>query len=90
MGTLKKAGGCTLLLTTGEQAGVETPVWHILVNGVLEYDLDEDELGDWIAVLRRMDGKISLGAILTELGLKQADIRKHLEEALDYGVVGIR
>ncbi len=79
-----------LLLTTGEQAGVETPCWHILVNGVLEYDLDEAELGDWIAVLRRMDGKTSLDAILAELGLKQADIRKHMEEAVDYGVVGFR
>lgn len=76
-----------LLLTTGEQAGVETPLWHILVNGVLEYDLAEDELGDWIAVLRRMDGETSLGKILAELNLKQADIRKYLEEALDYGVV---
>jgi len=79
-----------LLLTTGEQAGVETPIWHILVNGVLEYDLAEDELGDWISVLRRMDGKTSLGAIVSELGLKQADIRKHLEEALDYGVLVVR
>ncbi|CAK8715201.1 Glutamine amidotransferase type-2 domain-containing protein [Candidatus Electronema halotolerans] len=79
-----------LLLTTGEQAGVETPLWHILINGVLEYDLAEDEVGDWIAVLRRMDGRISLGTILEDLGLKQADIRKHLEEALDYGVVVVR
>jgi asparagine synthase (glutamine-hydrolysing) len=79
-----------LLLTTGEQAGVETPCWHILVNGVLEYDLFEDEVGKWISVLRQMNGKTSLGKILADLDLKQADIRKHLEEALDYGVVEIR
>lgn len=77
-----------LLLTTGEQAGVDRPCWHVLINGVLEYDLFEDEVGEWIAVLRRMDGKTSLGAILAELDLKQAEIRKDLEEALDYGVVG--
>jgi hypothetical protein len=79
-----------LLLTTGEQAGGETPCWHILINGVLEYDLDEAELGDWIAVLRRMDGKTSLDAILAKLGLKQADIRKHMEETVAYGVVEFR
>ncbi|MCI5119499.1 MAG: hypothetical protein D3913_16495, partial [Candidatus Electrothrix sp. LOE1_4_5] len=73
-----------------EQAGVETPCWHILVNGVLEYDLFEDEVGKWISVLRQMDGKTSLGKILADIDLKQADIRKHLEEALDYGVVEIR
>jgi hypothetical protein len=50
----------------------------------------EDKVGGWIAVLRRMDGKTLLGEILTKLGLKQADIRKHLEEALDYGVVVVR
>ena len=47
-------------------------------------------MGDWIAVLLRMDGKTSLDAILAELGLKQAEIRKHMEEAVDYGVVGFR
>ncbi len=79
-----------LLLTTGEQAAAEPGCWHILVNGELEYDLSEDEVGEWISVLRRMDGKASLGEILADVNLNQADIRKHLEEALDYGVVVVR
>ncbi len=44
-------------------------------------------MAPWIEVLRRLDGKRSLAAILDETGLGEADVRKHLEEALDYEVV---
>ncbi|MCI5146751.1 MAG: hypothetical protein D3923_14805, partial [Candidatus Electrothrix sp. AR3] len=36
-----------------------------------------------------MDGKATLGEILAELDLKQADIRKHLEETLNTGWCGV-
>lgn len=79
-----------LLLTTGSLANTEPPCWHILINGVIEYDLYEDEMAEWIAVLRRMDGKRSLGDILGELELTPPSIRKHLEEALDYGIISFQ
>jgi len=44
-------------------------------------------MAEWIAVLRRMDGQTSLGDILGELGLTPSSIRKHLEEAVDYGII---
>ena len=49
--------------------------------------LDERELADWLAVLRRIDGKRSINDILAELNLPQARIRKQLEEALDYEII---
>lgn len=79
-----------LLLTTGSHINTDPPCWHILVNGVIEYDLYEDEMAEWIAVLRRMDGERSLGDILRELGLTPSSIRKHLEEAVDYGIICFR
>ncbi len=37
--------------------------------------------------LRRIDGKRSINEILSELGMPASKIRKHLEEALDYGII---
>lgn len=57
---------------------------------LLTYTLDPAELGNWIGVLERLDGKRSLREVLAELDLPEAAIRKHLEEALDFEVVELQ
>jgi asparagine synthase (glutamine-hydrolysing) len=60
---------------------------YLAVDDKVEYELSEAEMPDWLAVLRRVDGQRSINDILAELGMPAAKIRKHLEEALDYGIV---
>jgi len=60
---------------------------YLVVDNKIEYELSEAEMRDWLAVLRRVDGQRSINDILAELGMPAAKIRKHLEEALDYGIV---
>jgi asparagine synthase (glutamine-hydrolysing) len=60
---------------------------YISVDNTITYALDEHELADWLAVLRRIDGKRSINDILNELSLPEAKIRKQLEEALDYQLI---
>jgi asparagine synthase (glutamine-hydrolysing) len=60
---------------------------YLMVDDKVEYKLSEAEMPDWLAVLRRVDGQRSINDILSELGMPASKIRKHLEEALDYGIV---
>ena len=60
---------------------------YISVDHTRSVALDERELADWLAVLRRLDGKRSINEILAELNLPQARIRQQLEEALDYQII---
>lgn len=62
---------------------------YIVMDDQIEYELSEVEMKEWLAVLRRTDGKRSLNEILSELGIPASKIRKHLEEALDYGIVSL-
>jgi asparagine synthase (glutamine-hydrolysing) len=67
--------------------GCEKAPLLLAVDDVLTYTLEPSELGSWIDVLERLDGKRSLREVLAELELPEAAIRKHLEEALDFEVV---
>lgn len=60
---------------------------YLSIDDKIEYELSEVEMKDWLAVLRHIDGRRSINEILTELNIPVAKIRKHLEEALDYGIV---
>jgi asparagine synthase (glutamine-hydrolysing) len=63
------------------------PVSYVVVNDEVKFVLDGDDTKSWREVLRRVDGKRTLRAILDELGLTLGDIRKHLDEALDFEVL---
>ena len=60
---------------------------YLVVSDEVKFVLDGDETKSWREVLRRVDGKRSLRSILDELGFSLADIRKHLDEALDFEVL---
>ena len=68
-------------------ADSDEAAFYLALNDVLTYALNPAELGNWIGVLERLDGKRSLREVLAELDLPEAAIRKHLEEALDFEVV---
>jgi len=71
-----------------DQTSKDSAYSYISVNEHIEYELPEAEMKEWLAVLRRIDGKRSINDILSELGMPASKIRKHLEEALGYGVIG--
>jgi asparagine synthase (glutamine-hydrolysing) len=61
--------------------------WFIAVDNQLEYSLTEAEAGPWLKVLRLIDGRRTLGAALQAAEVAESDVRKFLEEAVDFGVV---
>ncbi len=85
-GVLAFAEGIQLVRSEIPEHGGE--IFFLAVNDKLQYQLERAEMAPWIEVLRRLDGKRTLSSILDEASLVEADVRKHLEEALDYKVVG--
>jgi asparagine synthase (glutamine-hydrolysing) len=61
--------------------------WFIAVDNRLEYSLTEAEAGAWLRVLRLIDGRRTLGEALQTADVTEAEVRKFLEEAVDFGVV---
>jgi asparagine synthase (glutamine-hydrolysing) len=70
-----------------DQTSSDSACSYISINDQIEYELPEAEMKDWLAVLRRIDGQHSINEILSELEMPVSKIRKHLEEALDYGIL---
>lgn len=68
----------------------ESRVSYISVDDQIKYELSEDEMKDWLAVLRRIDGRRSLRDILLMLSLSASSVQKYLEEALDYEILCFR
>jgi len=75
-------------LLKADQTSEDNVYSYLAVDDKIEYELSEAEIEDWLAVLRRIDGQRSINDILTELNMPASKIRKHLEEALDYGILG--
>jgi asparagine synthase (glutamine-hydrolysing) len=61
--------------------------WFIAVDNQLEYSLSEAEAGPWLRVLRLIDGRRTLGEALQAAAVAEAEVRKFLEEAVDFGVL---
>jgi asparagine synthase (glutamine-hydrolysing) len=59
---------------------------YVLVDGRLEFVLDE-ESGPWLRVLRRLDGKRTFRKALSLARVQEAEVRRHAEEALEFGVL---
>jgi asparagine synthase (glutamine-hydrolysing) len=74
----------SLLRREGTDAG---DAWFIAVDNQLEYELSEAEAGVWLRVLRLIDGRRTLRDVLQAAEVVEADVRKFLEEAVDFGVV---
>lgn len=59
----------------------------VVVDGQIEYELDEQELPQWCAVIQKIDGQQSFNQITKTLGVSIGQIRKHIEEAMDYSLL---
>ena len=70
-----------------DQTSEDSAYSYLSVDDKIEYELPENEMKEWLAVLRRIDGKRSINEILSELNMPASKIRKHLEEALDYEIL---
>lgn len=69
---------------------ITAPMSFLVVDQQIKYFFAEAEVGPWLRVLRSIDGARTLREILADLQLGEADIRKHLEEALEYQVVTLQ
>ncbi|KAF6627794.1 asparagine synthase (glutamine-hydrolyzing) [Paenibacillus sp. EKM208P] len=63
---------------------------YLVVDNHLTYALSEDEAGQWLRVLRKINGEQSLKEILSDLDITESEIRKFLEEAIDFGVITMK
>lgn len=63
--------------------------WYISIDNRIEYSLSEREAAGWLRVLKQLDGRRTLGEALRIAAVSEGEIRKYLEEALDFGVVAL-
>jgi asparagine synthase (glutamine-hydrolysing) len=78
------------VLVTQDHVRASGKISYLMMDNRLKYVLKEKDVGAWLQILRRIDGKRSLKDLLEETGESESSIRKHLEEALDYGIVALR
>ena len=64
--------------------------WYIVVDNQLQYLLRESKAGAWLRVLREIDGQKSLKQIYRQVGVMEAEVRKFLEEAIDFNLISHR
>jgi asparagine synthase (glutamine-hydrolysing) len=69
------------------RAEPEDGTWFLVVDGSLEYVIDEEEDADWLRFLRAVDGTRELGEILGDTGSELEALQGLLDEALDVGVL---
>ena len=62
--------------------------YYILRNDKLEFTLEPD-LGPWITFLRQVDGARTVQEIMQAAAVADAQIWKHLEEAVEYDVLNV-
>lgn len=62
-------------------------IWYIAVNNVLKYSFNLPEQESWLKVLMEIDGRKNLDDILDTVKVAEHQIRKDLEEALDYDIL---
>lgn len=73
-------------LVRREDAGADD-LWYVVVDNHVQYSLSERDAGGWLRVLRQLDGRRTLREALDAAAAPEAEIRKYLEEAIDFGVL---
>jgi asparagine synthase (glutamine-hydrolysing) len=73
---------------TGDPRLVDESGYYILRNDALEFSL-EAHLEPWVKFLRNVDGVRTVAEILTEAGVTEREVWKHLEEAIEYDVLRV-
>ncbi|MFH8337115.1 asparagine synthase (glutamine-hydrolyzing) [Streptomyces sp. AM6-12] len=65
----------------------EPAVWYLVVDGSIEYVLDEVENPDWLRFLHALDGKRPYGELVAALGADPAAVTPLAAEALELGLL---
>lgn len=76
-------------LVRPDVAGGDDAQSFIVVDDAVRFVLDGDDTRAWREVLRRVNGQRTLRSILDELGLTVDEVRKHADEAVDFGVLTV-
>jgi hypothetical protein len=74
--------------TTGDRDFAQPGATYVIMNDRLAFVI-EPELADWLAFLERVDGERTIAQALTDANLQASAIWKHLEEAIEFGVLAI-
>ncbi|MEU7058735.1 asparagine synthase (glutamine-hydrolyzing), partial [Streptomyces sp. NPDC046197] len=62
-------------------------VWYVVIDGAVEFVIDETETPEWFGVLRSLDGVSSLAKIVESLGHSRESVEPLIAEALELGVI---
>lgn len=76
------APGVTLL-----RAEPRDGTWYLALNGALEYEMTESDDGEWLTFLRMVDGRKSLGELITQSRARPQHIYALVLEAFDVGAL---
>ena len=62
-------------------------MWYVVIDGTVEYELDETESTEWLDLLRAVDGVRPLGAVVDALGRTRRSVEPLIAEAFEIGVL---
>ncbi|WP_033818175.1 asparagine synthase (glutamine-hydrolyzing) [Kitasatospora sp. MBT63] len=84
--TVPELADGVMLLHAPEDAST----WYVVVDGAVEFVIDETETPEWLSVLRALDGSSTLDAVLHALGHERDQVESLFAEALELGLVDVR
>ncbi|MFI1365722.1 asparagine synthase (glutamine-hydrolyzing) [Streptomyces griseochromogenes] len=64
--------------------------WFVVVDGGFEYEISATDDAAWLALLRTLDGTLTLAEALTKTGVEFTDVAELFHEALAVGLVTAR
>lgn len=72
-----------MLTTTPSEPGT----WYVLVDGAIEYVIEETEDARWLGLLRSLDGDTPLEKLLVDIDSNLMELLPLLEEAVEEGLI---
>ena len=61
--------------------------WYVAIDGSIEYVMDEEEDAEWLRFLRALDGRRSLGDLITATRARPEHVFALVSEAIDVGAL---
>ncbi|MFF2773868.1 asparagine synthase (glutamine-hydrolyzing) [Streptomyces sp. NPDC058052] len=65
----------------------DTTTWFVIVNGTVEFVVDETDTPEWLGLLRALDGVRSLDKVLETLGHPRETVEPLIADALELGIL---
>jgi asparagine synthase (glutamine-hydrolysing) len=75
------------LVQRERKAAMAQSEWYVVMEETVRYTLTPSEDDAWIRVMREIDGRRTLGEIVSVAQVSLNEIRKNLDEAVEFGVL---